>query len=239
MNAKEEKFASELRPHTSRPSGSAAKPPKPQTPGNHNKKKEKNKVPSVYKFVTSKIDTGRGPIAQDELQRSIDIRVKRQMELLKVQRPRSAGVRNTSRDRSQSQERQRRPSAYENVEPRVNTYRSINFDELNNSQSRADSSQSIKNEIYLEWAKVKDEKKRKEKEEERKLKEYQTEKIDKSDIEKKVRADATKLEIWRQNKEKQIRENALEEKKRQMERKKQEEDSLQNKREVKAFRLAG
>jgi hypothetical protein len=97
-----------------------------------------------------------------DLTRSIEREFNKAVKSQTLPRPQSARVRNHSAN-SNSSERQRRrrsSSAYEHVKPRVNTNLSINFDELNTSQMRAESSQSIKDTVYLEWAKTKEDQKK-------------------------------------------------------------------------------
>ncbi|CAF4774645.1 unnamed protein product [Rotaria sp. Silwood1] len=193
------------------PRSSANLPPRPKlsskkaTIGGINKK-EKYKVPSRYQEITSRVDTGRKSVSTMDLSQSIERALKKELQLQTLPRPQSARSRKQSATSNHSggSQRRRSLSAYEHVQPRINTHRSINFDELDTSQLRNDSSQSIKDAVYLEWLKNKENRKKHEKEE---LKRWQEEKIklvDKSTVERRIRQDAQKLERWRQEKEKEI-----------------------------------
>jgi len=173
-----------------------------------------------------------------DLTRLIERALDKELKSKTLPRPQSARSRTQSANNN-SQERQRRRSSsgYEHVKPRVNTNLSINFDELNTSQMRADSSQSIKDGVYLEWLKTKEEQRKREKEELKQWQDEKTKHIDRSTIERKVQQNALNLERWRLEKEEQTRKKKQEEldlKREQQEKIKQEQ---QKKKKVRCLVL--
>ena len=76
---------------------------------------------------------------------------------------------------------------------------------------RADSSQSIKDSVYLEWVKTKEDERKRQQEERKRWKEENTKRIDKSTIERKIQQDAQNLERWRKQKDEEIRQKKQEE----------------------------
>jgi hypothetical protein len=91
---------------------------------------------------------------------------------------------------------------------------------------RADSSQSIKDGVYLDWLKTKEEQRRFEKEESKRWKEAKSKTVDKSVLERKITQDAQNLERWRQEREEQMkkkRQEQLEIQREQRETKKREQ----------------
>jgi hypothetical protein len=225
------------------PRPSARLPPRPKsrmnttttTTGGINKK-QKFVVPSRYKEITSRVDAGRKPVDKEDLTRSVERALDKALKSQTLPRPQSSRTRKQSA-RSNSNERQRRRSlsGYENVKPRVNSNLSINFDELNTSRMRADSSQSIKDGVYMEWLKSKEEQKKLEKEDLKRWQEETTKRIDKSQLERKIHQDAQNLERWRQEREEQMKKKRQEEfklKREEIENKKREQ---QQKKKVKLF----
>lgn len=190
-------------------------------------KKNKFPVPSRYKEITSRVDNGRTPLGMMDLRSSVDRALEKELKSQTLPRPQSSRERRRSANTSNNERQRRRSSsAYEHVKPRVNTNLSINFDELNTTQMRADSSQSIKDAVYLEWAKSKEEQKKIEKEEMKRWQEETTKRVDKSQIERKVHQNMQNLERWRQEKDEQIRKKRQEEieiKRELMENKKREQ----------------
>jgi len=194
------------------PRPSATLPPRPKSRTNTTttttrggiNKKQKFVVPARYKEITPRVDTGRTPIAMTDLTRSVERALDKALKTQTLPRPQSSRTRKLS-GRSNSNERQRRRSlsGYEHVQPRVNTNRSINFDELNTSPMRADSSQSIKDGVYMEWLKSKEEQKKLEKEDLKRWQEETTKRVDKSQLERKIYQDAQNLERWRKEREEQ------------------------------------
>ena len=143
------------------------------------------------------------------------------------QRPQSARSRTSSADSNSSRRRRRRSSAFEHVQPKINTYRSINFQDISHHEAQANSSQSIKEGVYLEWAKAKEDEKKREKEEAMKFKELKSKSVDKTSIERSVYTQAQKLEKWRQEKDEEMRKKRAEKKrleKEAEEKKKQDEN---------------
>lgn len=220
------------------PRHSATLPPKPKsdlhsTKGGINKK-PKYKVPSRYQEITSRVNTGRTPISDEALTKSVDLAFKKAVKSQTLPRPQSARARQLSATHtSAARQRRRSSSAYEHVQPRVNTNRSINFDELNTSQMRADSSQSIKDAVYLEWVKNKEDQKKYEKEQVKHWKEESMKTIDKSSLEKKIRQNEQNLERWRQEKDEQLRKKKEEERTLRQEAKQKKIENENKKKQVK------
>ncbi len=225
------------------PRPSAKLPPRPKSRANTTapttggiNKKQKFKVPSRYKEISSRVDTGRTPVATMDLTRSIERALDKALKSQKLPRPQSSRARKQSANSNNNEGQRRRSlSAYEHVKPRVVTNRSINFDELNTSQMRGDSSQSIKDSIYFEWAKAKEEQKKLEKEELKRWQEEKAKRVDKSQLERKIYQDAQNLERWRQEREEQMRKKKQEElelKREEIEKKKRDQ---QQKKKVKFF----
>lgn len=196
----------------------ARRPPRPKstlntthTTGGINKK-SKYPVPSRYKEITSRVDNGRTSVDTMDLRSSVDRAIEKELKSQTLPRPQSSRVRKRSANGSISERQRRRSSSgYEHVRPRVNTNLSINFDELNTSQMRANSSQSIKDGVYMEWLKAKEEQKKLEKDEFKRWQEETTKRVDKSQIERKVHQNIQNLERWRQEKDEQIRKKRQEE----------------------------
>ncbi|CAF0834791.1 unnamed protein product [Rotaria sordida] len=236
LTSNNEALAAVLQPPPSPPPRSSARlPPRPKS--NLNKtttigginKKQTFKIPSRYQEITSRVDTGRASTSTIDLTRSIERALQKELKSQTLPRPQSARSRKLSATSNHNRSQRRRSSsAYEHVQPRVNTNRSINFDELDTSKLRNDSSQTIKDAVYLEWLKNKEDKRKVEKEE---LKHWQEEKsklVDKSTVERKIRQEAQKLERWRQEKEKEIIEkkrieNELKRKQEEQEKQKQKQ----------------
>ncbi|CAF4618091.1 unnamed protein product, partial [Rotaria magnacalcarata] len=81
--------------------------------------------------ITSRVDNGRNPAAASDLTRSVERAIQKELQSKTLPRPQSAHSRKQSASSNSSAGRRRRSSsAYEHVQPRVNTNRSINFDEL-------------------------------------------------------------------------------------------------------------
>jgi hypothetical protein len=172
-----------------------------------------------------------------DLTRSIEREFNKAVKSQTLPRPQSARVRNHSAN-SNSSERQRRrrsSSAYEHVKPRVNTNLSINFDELNTSQMRAESSQSIKDTVYLEWAKTKEDQKKLEKEQLKRWKEEKTKGVDKSALERKIYQNAQNLERWRLEKDEEKKKKIQEELKLRREHEENKKREIQQKKKVKSL----
>jgi len=220
------------------PRHSTTLPPKPKsdlhsTKGGINKK-PKYKVPSRYQEITSRVNTGRTPISDEALTKSVDLAFKKAVKSQTLPRPQSARARQLSATHtSAARQRRRSSSAYEHVQPRVNTNLSINFDELNTSQMRADSSQSIKDAVYLEWVKNKEDQKKYEKEQLKRWKEESMKTIDKSSLEKKIRQNEQNLERWRQEKDEQLRKKKEEERALRQEARQKKIDDANKKKNVK------
>jgi hypothetical protein len=70
---------------------------------------------------------------------------------------------------------------------------------------RADSSQSIKDGIYFEWLKTKEEQKKLEKEELKRHQEETAKLVDKTQIERKIQQNAQNLARWRQERDEEIK----------------------------------
>ena len=77
---------------------------------------------------------------------------------------------------------------------------------------RADSSQSIKDGVYFEWLKAKEEQRRFEKDELKRQKEETTKLVDKSQIERKIHQNAQNLMRWRQERDEELKKKKREEK---------------------------
>jgi hypothetical protein len=213
-----EALAETLRPSSppvAPPRPSASLPPKPKstmtttttTPsGGIHDKKFKYKVPSRYKEITSRVDAGRKPIDETDLKKSIDHAFHKALKSQTLPRPQSSHVRKQSANSTTNgSQRRRSASAYDHIGPRVNTNSSINFDQLNTSQMRADSSQSIKDGVYFEWLKTKEEQKKLEREALKRHKEETTKLVDKTQIERKVQQNAQNLARWRQERDEKIK----------------------------------
>lgn len=167
-----------------------------------------------------------------DLKQSFERAFQKELHSKTLPRPQSARSRTHSASSNNSGSRRRRSSsAYEHVQPRVNTNRSINFDELDTSRLRNDSSQSIKDAVYLEWLKNKEEKRKEEKEQLKRWEEEKNKLIDKNRVERQVQQNMQNLDRWRQEKEKEIIKKKLEEqklKREQEEAKKREEADKRN-----------
>jgi hypothetical protein len=195
------------------PRPSARLPPKPKsgfntttTTGGINNKKPKYKVPSRYKEITSRVDAGRKPVDENDLKKSLDLAVNKALKSQTLPRPQSSRVRKQSANSTTNgSQRRRSASAYDHIRPRVNTNSSINLDQLNTSQMRADSSQSIKDGIYFEWLKTKEEQKKLEKEELKRHQEETAKLVDKTQIERKIQQNAQNLARWRQERDEEIK----------------------------------
>ena len=242
LTSNNEALAAALQPSSAPPPPprpSARLPPKPKTRshpstttgGAH--KKGKPQVPSRYKEITSRVDTGRTPVASMDLSQSVERALNKALKSQTLPRPQSARVRSQSAN-SNSSDRQRRrsSSAYDHVQPRVNTNRSINFDELNTSQMRANSSQSIKEGVYLEWLKSKEDQKKAEKDSLKRWKEEKAKRVDKSTLERKIYQDAQNLERWRQEKDDKIKKQREEELRLKREQEENKKREIQQKKKV-------
>ncbi|CAF2156533.1 unnamed protein product [Rotaria magnacalcarata] len=236
LTSNNEALAASLQPPSPLPRSSAKLPPKPKpslhtTAGSSNKK-QAFKIPSRYREITSRVDNGRNPAAASDLTRSVERAIQKELQSKTLPRPQSARSRKQSASSNSSAGRRRRSSsAYEHVQPRVNTNRSINFDELNASQFRNDSSQSIKDVAYLEWLKNKEERRKLEKEQVKLWEQEKTKIVDKSRVERQVQLNAQNLDRWRQEKEKEIIKRKNEEirlKREEEEKKIQEEKKIKN-----------
>ena len=218
------------------PRPTARLPPRPKSSSNTTQganRKGKFKVPSQYKEISSRIDSGLTPVADMDLTRSIQRALQKAIKSQTPPRPQSARVRNRSADSSDSRERRRRlSSAYEHVQPKVNSNLSINFDELNTSQMRADSSQTIKDAVYLEWAKSKEDQKQREREERKRWEEAKVKQVDKSSVERQIRLEAQKLERWRQERDEQMKKKRHEELRVKREFEQQKRDEKDKKKKV-------
>lgn len=234
LNSNNEALAAAMQPrHSSPPRSTAQLPPRPKSHTNHTaRSKGKIKVPSQYREITSRIDSGRTPVANMDLTRSVERALQKAIKSQTLPRPQSARTRNQSADSNDSSRRRRRlSSAYEHVQPKVNTNRSINFDELNTSQMRADSSQTIKDAVYLEWAKAKEDQKQRDREERKRWEEAKVKRVDKDSVVKQIHSEAQKLERWRQEKDEAIKKKRQEELriKRELAEKKKHEEAVKKK----------
>jgi hypothetical protein len=180
------------------------------------------------------VDTGRTPITPETVSASVERAHKKAVKSQTLPRPQSSRTRNHSANSiNNNRQRRRSSSGYEHVKPRVNTNLSINFDELNTSQMRAESSQSIKDGVYMEWLKAKEEQRKQEKEELKRWQEEQTQRVDKSQLEKKIKQDAQNLDRWRQEKEEQMRKKRQEEIRLQREQEENKKREHRQKKKVK------
>ncbi|UJR13695.1 hypothetical protein I4U23_000707 [Adineta vaga] len=198
------------------PRPSARLPPRPKqtsTTSGGIHKKPQFKVPSRYKEITSRVDTGRQPASEINLTASIQRALEKELKSQTLPRPQSARARTHSAnsDNNTTRQRRRSSSGYEHVKPRVNTNLSINFDELNTSQMHAESSQTIKDGVYLEWLKTKEDQRKENKVLTKRWEEEKTKRIDKSTIERRVQQNLQNLDRWRHEKEEQIRKKKQEE----------------------------
>ena len=242
LSANNEALAETLRPSTPpapprRPS--AQLPPRPKPASNTTatrstiNKKPKYKVPTYCKDVGPRVDTGRASSTTEDLTKSIQRQMEKELKSLTLTRPQSARIRQSSASSTMNGTRRRRSSsAYENVKPRVNTNLSINFNELNTSQMRAESSQSIKDGVYLEWLKDKEDKKKLEKEELKRQKEEIDKRLNKNQIEGKVRQHVQNLETWRQTKDHELRKKRREERELRRQAEEQKKQAEQQKMKV-------
>ena len=238
LSSNNEALAETLRPSTPPapvPRPSAQLPPRPKpslntttTTRSMKDKKPKYKIPRQYQSAESKVDTGRRPPSNEDLRKSISREMQKEKKSLTLTRPQSARSRQTSGNSTMNESRRRRSSsAYENVKPRVNTNLSINFDELNTSQMRAESSQSIKDGVYLEWLKAKEDQRKLDKEELKRQKEEMDKRLNKNQIEGKIRQQVQNLETWRRTKNEELKKKRQEERallREAEENKKQQED---------------
>lgn len=242
LSANNEALAETLRPSSPpapprRPS--AQLPPRPKPAPNTTAtrstitKKPKYKVPSYCKDIGARVDTGRASTTNEDLTKSIQRQMEKELKTLTLTRPQSARVRQSSASSTMNGPRRRRSSsAYENVKPRVNTNLSINFDELNTSQMRAESSQSIKDGVYLEWLKAKEDQRKFEKEDLKRQKEEIEKRLNKSQIEGKIRQQAQNLETWRQGKDSEVRKKRRQERELQRQAEEQKKQAEQQKKKV-------
>ncbi|CAF0789928.1 unnamed protein product [Adineta ricciae] len=229
-------------PPTPLPRPSAQLPPRPRPNPNSTTtgsihKKQQFKIPPRYKEITSRVDTGRTPTSAINLTASIQRALQKELKSQTLPRPQSARTRAhsaTNKSNDTTRQRRRSTSGYENVKPRVNTNLSINFDELNTSQMRAESSQSIKDGVYLEWLKTKEEQRLQDKELTKRWEEDKAKRVDKSQIQRRIEQNMRNLDQWRQEKEEQIRKKKQEEiaLKREHEEKRRQQE-LQKKKDAK------
>lgn len=222
LTSNNEALADTLRPSdppVPPPRPSAQLPPRPKqslhsttTIRSAKDKKTKYKIPRQYQHVGASVDTGRRPTTDNDVKASVAREMRKEMKSLTLTRPQSARIRQMSASSTMSESRRRRSSsAYENVKPRVNTNLSINFDELNTSQMRAESSQSIKDGVYLEWLKAKEDQRKFDKEELKRQKEEIDKRLNKNQIEGKIRQQVQNLETWRRTKDDELRKKRQEE----------------------------
>ncbi|CAF1392957.1 unnamed protein product [Adineta steineri] len=239
LTSNNEALAATLQPPLPPPRPSAQLPPRPRpnlnstTSGGINKKQQ-FKVPNRYKEITSRVDNGRNPNSSIDLTASTQRALERELKSQTLQRPQTARVRTSSANNDNSKNsngRQRRlsSSGYEHVKPRVNTNLSINFDEINTTQMRADSAQSIKDGVYLEWLKTKEEQRKQELEAQKLWEAEKVKQVNKTAIERRVQQNLQNLERWRHEKDEQIKMKKQEE----IRLKREQEENAKREREQK------
>ncbi len=231
-------FATSLQPSTRpRPSRFKAKL-NPTTTIEDIHKKEKPKIPSRYKDITSRVDVGQTPVASMDLSQSIERAVDKAIKSQTLLRPQITRVKKQPVSNNNNEYPQPGlPSLYNHIQARVNSNPSINLEELNTSQMQTNSSPSSKGGVYLEWLKTKEEQKKLEREKLKRRQEEIVKSIDKSTLERKIYQDAQNLDRWRQEKTEQMKQKRQEE----LELKRQQEENemreLEQKQKVKYLYL--
>ena len=209
-------------------------PPRPKSSFNRTTTtihtRQKYKIPSRYQEITSRIDSGKTPVSEIDLTRSVEHALEKTLQAQTSIR--SLSARTQKLPSTNERQRRRSSSAYEHIQPRINTNRSINFDQLNTSHLQNDSSQSIKDAVYYEWLKTKEQKRKIEKQEFENWKNEKTKSIDKNQIQRKIQQNAQNLERWREEKDKEIRKKRREEIELEREIRQKKKQEQEEKREV-------